>query len=85
MSTKRLQVLFEEDELDAIQRLAAARQVTVAAWVRDALRAAMARETSADPRPKMEALRKAVGYEFPAPPIEQMIAEIEAGYGRSEN
>lgn len=84
MSTKRLQVLFEEGELAAIQQLATARQQTVAAWVRETLRGALERELGADPRPKLEALRRAVTYEFPAPPIAQMIAEIEAGYGRPE-
>jgi hypothetical protein len=84
MSTKRLQVLFEEEELAEIQRFAEARQQPVASWVRGVLREAMARETTADVRPKLEALRTAMAYEFPAPPIEQMVAEIEAGYGRTE-
>ena len=80
MSTQRLQVLFEDDELAAIREVATAKRQTVAAWVRDTLRGAVARESGSDPRRKLEALHRASEYAFPAPPIEQMVAEIEAGY-----
>lgn len=84
MSVKRLQVLFEEEELAEIQRIAESKRQPVAGWVRGVLREAMERESTADSRPKLEALRKAISYDFPAPPIDQMLAEIEAGYGRPD-
>src|SRR5438093_68744 len=41
--SKRLQVLLEESELREIQRLARSQKLTVAEWVRQALRAARRR------------------------------------------
>ena len=46
--SKRLQVLLDEAELRDIQKAASAQGVTVAEWVRGALRAARRRETGGD-------------------------------------
>ena len=83
--TKRLQVLFDDAELAAIQRLAKRRRQTTAAWVRDALRAARSAEEYPEPEPKLRALREALSYDYPTGDIESMNAEIERGYAeRSE-
>jgi predicted 2-oxoglutarate/Fe(II)-dependent dioxygenase YbiX len=78
--SKRLQVLLEERELREIQRAARAQRVTVAEWVRQALRAARRRQTTVDPRKKIEAIRAAARHSFPVGDIEQMLAEIETGH-----
>lgn len=78
--SKRLQVLLEEPELREIQRAARAQKVTVAEWVRQALRAARRRQPVVDPRKKMDAIRSAARHSFPVGDIEQMLTEIESGY-----
>jgi hypothetical protein len=78
--TKRLQVLFEDGELAAIQRLARRRRQTTAAWVRDALRAARAAEDYPEPEPKLRAIREALSYDYPSGDIESINAEIERSY-----
>jgi hypothetical protein len=77
---KRLQVLLDETELREMQRLARRRGVTLADWVRQVLRAASRREPETDPDTKLARVRAAARHEFPAPDIDQMLAEIAAGY-----
>lgn len=79
--TKRLQVLFEDDELRDIQRLARSRRMTTAEWVRTSLRAAREAEAGADVGQKLAAIRAAAGHDFPTADIDGMLAEIERGYG----
>lgn len=78
--TRRLQVLLDDDELAAIQRLAKRRRQTTAAWVRETLRAARNAEDYPDPEPKLRAIREALGYDYPSGDIETINAEIERGY-----
>lgn len=78
--TKRLQVLFEDDELAEIQRLAKRQRKTTAAWVRDALRAARASEGYAEPEPKLRAVREAMTYSYPTGDITELLGDIERGY-----
>ena len=78
--TKRLQVLFDDEELADIQRLAKGRRQTTAAWVRDALRAALATASYPDPEPKLRAVREAMSYAYPTGDIDAIIADIERGY-----
>lgn len=78
--TKRLQVLMDDDELDSIQRLARQERVTTAEWVRSRLREASAERGRSDIAAKLEAVRAALAFEAPAPPIDEMLAEIERGY-----
>jgi hypothetical protein len=78
--TKRLQVLFDDDELVAIQRLAKRRRQTTAAWVRDALRAARNAEDYPDPEPKLRAIREALSHDYPSGDIETINEDIERGY-----
>ena len=79
--TKRLQVLFDDDELAEIRRLASQRRLTTAAWVRQALRAARDAESRADPGPKLRAVREATAHHYPVGEIDELLAEIERGYG----
>ena len=78
--SKRLQVLLDEPELREVQRAARAERMTVAEWVRQALRAARRRAPATDSRKKIEAIRAAARHSFPTAEIDQMIAEIETGY-----
>lgn len=78
--TKRLQVLFDDDELADIQEVARRRRQTVAAWVREVLRAARASDTYPDPAPKLRAVREAASHSYPTGDIEVVLADIERGY-----
>jgi len=78
--TKRLQVLFEDDELRELQRLARQHRMTTAEWVRRSLRAARDAESGADVGQKLAAVRQAVSHSFPTADIETMLDEIERGY-----
>ena len=78
--TKRLQVLLEEPELRDIQRTARAHRMTVAEWVRQALRTARQLQSSSGVEKKMTAIRAAARHQFPTADIERMNAEIERGY-----
>ena len=80
MVTKRLQVLFEDDELRELQRLARRNRMTTAEWVRRSLRAARDAEAGADVGQKLAAIRTATAHAFPTADIDAMLAEIEHGY-----
>ena len=82
--TKRLQVLLDEDELAEIQELARRRHLTTAAWVRDALRRARESTTYPDAGSKLRAIREATTHAYPAGDIEEVLAEIEQGYGPAD-
>jgi hypothetical protein len=79
--SKRLQVLLDEEEFAQIRRIARSRRITVAEWVRQALRAARHQEPLGDTKKKLEVVRAAVRHRYPTADINQMIAEIEQGYG----
>lgn len=78
--TKRLQVLLDEAELRDIKRLARAQHLTVAEWVRGALRAARRRQPLGDASRKLELVRAASQHAFPTADIDAMLGEIERGY-----
>lgn len=78
--SQRLQVLLEEEEFDEIRRIAQQHRMTVAEWVRQALRAARRDEPAVEPRRKLAVVREAAQWEYPTADIEQMLAEIESGY-----
>lgn len=79
--TQRLQVLLDEAELKEVQRAARAQRLTVAEWVRQALRAARLAQPSSDPQRKLSAVRAAVRHAFPTGDIDEMLTDIETGYG----
>jgi hypothetical protein len=78
--SKRLQVLLEEPELREIQQIARRQRLTVAEWVRQALRTARQNEPLGDARKKLAAVRTAAQHSFPVAEIGTMLAEIEKGY-----
>jgi predicted 2-oxoglutarate/Fe(II)-dependent dioxygenase YbiX len=78
--SKRLQVLLDEAELREIRRIARAQRMTVAEWVRQALRAASRREPLGDAGKKIESIRAASRHAFPTADIDQMLRDIERGY-----
>ncbi len=79
--TKRLQVLLDDDELAEIRELARRRHQTTAAWVREALRRARDTATYPETGRKLRAIREAAAHAYPAGEIEEMLGQIERGYG----
>jgi len=77
---KRLQVILQDPEYREIQRMARARRMSLAEWVRQALDVARRREPVGDVGKKLEAIRAAAKHEFPTGDIEDLLAEIEQGY-----
>lgn len=76
--SKRLQVLVDEEEYREIQGVARRQRLTVAEWVRQALR--RARED--DPGTvdaKLRAIAEASRHQFPTADIGVMLDEIERG------
>ncbi len=77
---KRLQVILQDAEYRDIQRVARARRMSIAEWVRQALAAARRYEPLGDPGKKLDTVREAARQEFPTAEIDQMLEEIERGY-----
>ncbi|HEX7581270.1 MAG TPA: antitoxin [Thermoanaerobaculia bacterium] len=77
----RLQVLMPDSELKEIRRTARRRKMSVAEWVRQTLREARRSDPSGDAEKKLAAIRSASRNEFPTTDIDQMLREIESGYG----
>ena len=77
---KRLQVILLDPDYREIQKLARARRMSLAEWVRQALDSARRREPVGDIGKKLDAIRVAAQYQAPVADIEQMLAEIERGY-----
>jgi len=75
-----MQVLLEDDEFAEIREVARRHRMTVAEWVRQALRHARRDEPSGDPRKKLAAIRAAGRGDYPTADIDQMLVEIEGGY-----
>lgn len=77
--TQRLQVLLDDSEFDEIRRIAQRHHMTVAEWVRQALRAARRDEPAAEPQRKLMVLRDAARHAYPTADVQQMLDEIEGG------
>ncbi len=78
--SKRLQVIVKDPEYREIQRVARARHMSIAEWVRQVLASARREEPLGSVSKKLESIRNAARHEFPAGDIDTMLAEIEAGY-----
>ena len=77
--SKRLQVLLEEEEYIEIRGIARRQRVTLAEWVRQALRkAAVDQPGTADV--KLRAIVDASRHQFPTADIDVMLQEIDHGY-----
>lgn len=72
--------MFDDGEYREIQQLARRQRLTVAEWVRQALRGARRREPHWGPDQKLQVVRSAARHAFPTVDVEQMLAEIERGY-----
>ena len=71
---------MDDEELLEIQRIAELKQLTVAEWVRQTLRAARMGESTGDPALKLAAIRAASRHSFPTADVDEMLEQIEAGY-----
>lgn len=78
---KRLQVILQDAEYREIQRIARTRHMSIAEWVRQALAAARRYEPLGDSGKKLDVIREASRHEFPTADIDEMLADIERGYG----
>ena len=78
-----MQVLFAEEELEEMRQCAGRQGMTLSEWVRTTLRDAVRRTPAAEADHKLEAIRAATTHEFPTADIDQMLDEIERGYGAS--
>ncbi len=78
MST-RLQVVVDEAELARFRAASDRAGTTLSEWARHALRQAERGTALGDAGKKLDAIHAASGYDFPAPDIDEMIAEIHRG------
>ncbi len=78
--SQRLQVLLAEAEFAEIRRAARRNRMTVAEWVRQALRRARQAEPAGSPRAKLSVVREASRGEYPTADLPRMLEEIERGY-----
>ena len=79
--SKRMQVLVEEADFRRMQAAAKQHSMTLAEWVRGTLREALRQTPTGSLERKLECVRAAARHEFPSADIEQMLEEIERGYG----
>ena len=63
-----------------IQRSARRHRMTVAEWVRQALRVARRSEPRSDAGKKLQVVRAAAEHNFPTADIDEMLRQIEHGY-----
>jgi hypothetical protein len=78
---KRLQVILKDPDYREVQRMARARNLSIAEWVRQALELARRREPTSGAGKKLEVIRAAARHDYPVSDIDRMLAEIERGYG----
>ena len=76
--SKRLQVLLDEEEFREFQTVARRQRMTLAEWVRQALRQARSDYPGAV-ETKLRVIADASRYEFPTADIEIMLREIDEG------
>lgn len=81
---KRLQVIMQDPEYREIQRAARSRHMSIAEWVRQALVLARRREPVGGVSKKLEVIRAAAQHDYPVSDIDDILAEIERGYGTGE-
>ena len=81
---KRLQVILQDPEYREAQRMARARNMSLAEWVRQAMNLARRREPVLETGKRLAVIRAAARNEFPTANIDQMLAQIDSGYGAEE-
>lgn len=72
-------MLLDEAEFRDVQRAAGVQHMTVAEWVRQALRAARLAQPLGDPQRTLSAVRAATRHDVPTGEIDEMLAVIEKG------
>lgn len=82
---KRLQVILQDPEYREVQRMARARNMSIAEWVRQALATARRREPLGDTGKKLDVIRDAARHEYPTADVDEMLAQIESGYEGGTN
>lgn len=83
--TQRLQVLFDDAEFEEIRETARRHRMTVAEWVRQALRSARREEPRYALDHKLAVLREASQHAYPSGDISDILADIERGRGGAES
>jgi hypothetical protein len=78
--SKRLQVLLDDQEFEAVRDVAVREGMTMSEWVRQLLRTASRDRPAGDQARKLAAVRAAARHSFPTGDIDQMLVEIERGY-----
>ena len=79
--SQRLKVRLEGAEFAEIRRAARRQRMTVAEWVRQALRRARQAEPGGNSRTKLAVVREAARGGYPTADLPQKLDEIERGYG----
>lgn len=72
---------MDDVELEEIKRAAHRNRMTVAEWVRQALRVARRQDAPLSTDRKIQAVREATRHDYPSGGIDEMLADIERGYG----
>lgn len=75
-----MQVVMEDAELERYEETARSLGLTLSEWARQVLRAAASTVSRSDVDAKRRAIERAAKHSFPAPEIDEMLAEIERGY-----
>lgn len=75
-----MQVLLDEAELREIRKLARRERMSVAEWVRGALRRARRQAPERPTQAKRAAVDAALDHSYPTADIDAMLAEVEQGY-----
>jgi hypothetical protein len=76
----------QSEETEAIlnrpgtQHMAGSFSISVAKWVRTIMKLGPTKERVFSTSKKLEAVRSAVGYDYPSGDIDRMLSEIESGY-----
>ncbi len=81
---KRMQVLLDDSEYRRLQKVARRQGLTLAAWVRQALRSAYREEPLTGKDKKLAAVRAAMRHQFPTADIDEMLEQIALGYKVAE-
>ena len=74
---------MDEQELQAIRDAAREHGMSVSEWVRVTLREARRERSGGDADRKLAAIRAADRHAYPTADIDDMVAEIERGYGEA--
>ena len=77
--SKRLQVVLSDDEMQEVQAVSQAQHMTVAEWVRQALRKERQESPVTTAERKMQCVREAAAYAYPTAKISDMLQDIERG------